>query len=501
MKCGYLYYSGGKTSYLQEAARSALSVRKIDRNADICLLHRHSPDELALCDTSMFDRVNLVRIEEDLPPRFDGQMIHFLAKIQALIQSPYEVTLFLDSDTRVWAPVGELFLLMERFDIALAPGPITQKPRDEEDPIQRIPSAFPEANTGVIVVRRSDKMIHFLERWKAEFRDDENGLFRKHGNGGEQVALRYMLWSSPDIRIYYLTCAGMPNLYNFRYKSNRSFEFVDRIKIHHCRDGLDGGMAQAPRHTQEVDARTPPTNQRGYGGTQPHLITTYRSALGFFDAFCKSKGNDFFFVQIGANDGKTCDPIWQKIRQYGWQGILIEPVGHLYKRLIEFHAGTPGLIFENIAIAAHDGSLPFHYFPEDLERDGEFPAWAKGMGSALGAFDSPGHRLVAERGFSMIATEVPCLTLDSLIRRHKVQAIDLLQIDAEGLDADILLSIDFSHCKPRFIQYEDRHIERLFKQGVCKWSAAEVSKHLVASGYKVFPVGNGFDRFCVRADP
>lgn len=253
-KRGYLYYCGGRPAYLQEVTQSALSVRKFHRDADICLFHSYSPDGITLGDVSVFDRVEYIQAENDLPAWFDDPGRHFLTKIQALIQSPYETTLILDSDTRVLAPIGELFDLMDRFDIAVAPGPITQTPKDKSDPILNIPSAFPEPNCGMIVVRRNDRMVHFLERWKNVYRNNENGLFRKHGNGGEQVSLRYMLWSSKDIRPHYVTADGMPNIYNFRYTAGTKFEFANRIKIHHHRDIFRNQRTPAPETVREVSA-------------------------------------------------------------------------------------------------------------------------------------------------------------------------------------------------------------------------------------------------------
>ena len=44
-------------------------------------------------------------------------------KIYPLTDSPYEKTLFLDTDTYVCKPVYDLFTMLDRFDIALAQAP------------------------------------------------------------------------------------------------------------------------------------------------------------------------------------------------------------------------------------------------------------------------------------------------------------------------------------------------------------------------------------------
>ena len=47
------------------------------------------------------------------------------------------------------------------------------------------------------------------------------------------------------------------------------------------------------------------------------------------------KHKDFFFVQIGANDGFKADPIYLYVRKYGWKGILVEPVSYIFEKLKE----------------------------------------------------------------------------------------------------------------------------------------------------------------------
>ena len=41
---------------------------------------------------------------------------------------------------------------------------------------------------------------------------------------------------------------------------------------------------------------------------------------------------DFFFVQIGANNGLTDDPIRQFVTKYHWHGVLVEPQPQVLSR-------------------------------------------------------------------------------------------------------------------------------------------------------------------------
>jgi hypothetical protein len=40
---------------------------------------------------------------------------------------------------------------------------------------------------------------------------------------------------------------------------------------------------------------------------------------------------DFFFIQIGANNGMTGDPIRKYILKYHWRGILVEPQPDIFQ--------------------------------------------------------------------------------------------------------------------------------------------------------------------------
>ena len=50
--------------------------------------------------------------------------------------------------------------------------------------------------------------------------------------------------------------------------------------------------------------------------------------------------------------------------------------------------------------------------------------------------------------------DVPCLTFDSLVSKHGVTAVDLVQMDTEGYDFEIVKLIDLDRLRPRLIMYE-----------------------------------------------
>ena len=60
---------------------------------------------------------------------------------------------------------------------------------------------------------------------------------------------------------------------------------------------------------------------------------------------------DFFFVNVGANDGVINDPIYPFIAKYGWRGIAVEPVPHVFERLRVNYRAFPDVVLEQVAIS------------------------------------------------------------------------------------------------------------------------------------------------------
>ena len=72
--------------------------------------------------------------------------------------------------------------------------------------------------------------------------------------------------------------------------------------------------------------------------------------------------DSIFFVQIGAHDGRTLDPISPYVREFGWKGLLIEPQPNVFAQLQVNYADRPDLILENVAIGEKEGTLRLHCF-------------------------------------------------------------------------------------------------------------------------------------------
>lgn len=177
------------------------------------------------------------------------------------------------------------------------------------------------------------------------------------------------------------------------------------------------------------------------------------------DAFVRKYAEstkDFFFIQIGSNDGKKNDPIHKHIVKYGWKGILIEPVPYLFQKLKTTYRGQESLIFENIAIANKDGYKTFYRVEENNEPGN--PPWYDQLGSFRKEVVLKHRDKVPNLEKHLISEEIQCLSFDSLMLKHAVKKIDLLHIDAEGYDYEIIKTVPFARIKPHMILYEHKHL-------------------------------------------
>jgi len=185
---------------------------------------------------------------------------------------------------------------------------------------------------------------------------------------------------------------------------------------------------------------------------------------------------DAFFVQIGSHDGQQQDPLRDLVLRGGWSGIMVEPVPYVFERLRRNYGHLPGLALENVAVGSEDGEVPFYHLAdtEGAGREG-LPIWFDALGSLRKEVVLAHERFIPDIERRLVETRVPCVTFDSLCRRHAVDEIDLLHTDTEGYDYEILRTVDFDRYRPKLIIYESVH------QDAAEKAACE--DHLRSAGY------------------
>jgi FkbM family methyltransferase len=170
---------------------------------------------------------------------------------------------------------------------------------------------------------------------------------------------------------------------------------------------------------------------------------------------------DICVLQIGANDGQRADPIHDYISRYRWKGVLVEPQPRAYEVLTQTYAQHSQVVLENCAIAHSDGETQFYTVADSV------PFRWTGLAQLSREKLS---RALAAQGFDEVESlvkriTVPALSLSSLIKKHSLSRIDLLQIDTEGFDYEIIKMIDFARMAPSVIHFEhacvplDQHVE------------------------------------------
>ena len=180
-----------------------------------------------------------------------------------------------------------------------------------------------------------------------------------------------------------------------------------------------------------------------------------RGESNFFPSLMEAflrKNSTVFFIQIGANDGKSFDPIYDftTSNSESVRGILLEPIPDYFEELKRNYKGYPNVILLNLAIHNSAKEMVIHRVdPRRIER-GELPRWAKGIAS----FNEHHHELSGTPRDAIVEQKVKCISIGDLLKEHQVSEIDLLQIDTEGYDAEIISSLDFTIIKPKIIHFE-----------------------------------------------
>jgi FkbM family methyltransferase len=164
----------------------------------------------------------------------------------------------------------------------------------------------------------------------------------------------------------------------------------------------------------------------------------------------------FFFVQIGAFDGVVHDPLFERVRDGHWHGVLVEPQEEPFEKLRRNYAGADGLRFVNAAVDSGRGQRELHRLEDG---DGEAIASLAHLATLSRArledwrlHDGGSTR--AEIG----SVAVECATFEDLLR--DVTYLDLLHMDAEGYDLELLKLFDFSRGAPPIVRFEHAHLAR-----------------------------------------
>ena len=149
------------------------------------------------------------------------------------------------------------------------------------------------------------------------------------------------------------------------------------------------------------------------------------------------KGYKGFYVDIGAHHPKRFSNT-QFYYERGWTGINIDCLPGT-KAL--FDKERPNDTNLEIGISDKSSVLLYHRFEE----------------SALNTFDKNLADLYIRKGWKYLGTrEIQCYNINDVLSKYcpEGQNIDFFTIDAEGLDKDIILSLDLEKIQPTYFLIE-----------------------------------------------
>jgi len=204
---GFIYVATGQ-SYIDEAVISAQSYKA--HMADIPII-LYTDDVAAANSSQVFDQL----IELDDPAYGPSD------KFFALRNSPFEKTVFVDTDTWCLDQCTELFRMLDRFEFAVAHAPV----RAMNLVPKGVPRCFPEMNTGVLAFRKTPEVSRLFEQWAINYLD-----FKVRRNiNRDQLSFRKVLYESN------ISLNILPPEYNLRATFSYMVGGMAPVKIIHAR--------------------------------------------------------------------------------------------------------------------------------------------------------------------------------------------------------------------------------------------------------------------------
>jgi FkbM family methyltransferase len=217
-------------------------------------------------------------------------------------------------------------------------------------------------------------------------------------------------------------------------------------------------------------------NVEGVRYTPRHLLDPdLVRPLEFDDVVCRhmfEHGPACTFVQVGAYDGLVRDPLRRFIAACGWSGVMLEPQPRPARRLRALYQGLEQIVILEAAVDTSRRRRSLY----TVECD-ELPNWPGGMAS----FDRE-HLVRHDYVVPGIAAKirelsVECVTFDDVLDRLPAATLDVLQIDAEGADAELIALFPFERMTPAIVHWEVKNLSRTAQE--------QALDRLCALGYRI----------------
>ena len=193
---GFIYIVFGN-SFNREANYSIQSLLNKNKNSKVALFTD---------DINSFNN-----IESEKLIKYLIKPEHIRAKVDFISESPFQNSIYLDSDTFILQNIEDVFDCFSRDDVLVTR--CFERERENYNHIKEykaIPYGFSEVNGGFLGFKKNAVTDEFFKLWKKYFYK-----YKKNTSGWDQVSLRIALWQS-KVRLNFL-----PYEYNTRSIENR----------------------------------------------------------------------------------------------------------------------------------------------------------------------------------------------------------------------------------------------------------------------------------------
>lgn len=168
-------------------------------------------------------------------------------------------------------------------------------------------------------------------------------------------------------------------------------------------------------------------------------------------------------IQVGANDGKTNDPIFHAAKKFSDKIILIEPQIELHDILAQNYSDFKGelKILESLVSPVNDKVKLYKL--SELAHTEYFNKSKSNPTGIASVKRSHLEKMLTKNGFPpkkhekfIVSKEINTLRLSDIINEQATDDIIFLQVDCEGADWTVIKTL--GHVLPNLINFEKKHL-------------------------------------------
>lgn len=153
-------------------------------------------------------------------------------------------------------------------------------------------------------------------------------------------------------------------------------------------------------------------------------------------------------ISIGENDGVTLSNS-RLFVENGWKALLVEPSKTCFVKLSDLYRDNSDITLANLCIGNSNTVATFHESASLLSSSDH------GLVSTL--CESEVRKWSKATSFTSYIVDV--VTVDRLLENHKIERVDYISIDAEGMDLEIFRQFDLTalDCKVVVVEWNGKN--------------------------------------------